>query len=154
VHVEDVSRAMLAALQAPREAIHSQVFNVGQTDENYQIRDVAEIVREVVPNCEVQYGEQVNPDRRCYRVSCEKIAESLPEFQPSWTVRTGAKQLYDAFRALDLAAEELEGPRFYRLRTLREHTDNGRLLDDYRWVPTAVASAQMPDLPQTSEFAT
>jgi nucleoside-diphosphate-sugar epimerase len=97
VHVRDISRAFLAVLEAPREAIHNQAFNVGSSDENYQIRDIVAMVQEVVPGCSVRYQEGGGPDPRCYRVRCEKIGTHLPGFRTEWTVRQGVEELYAAF---------------------------------------------------------
>lgn len=97
VHVQDISRAFLAVLEAPREAIHNQAFNVGSSDENYQIRDIVSMVKEVVPGCTVRYQEGGGPDPRCYRVRCDKIRVHLPGFQTEWTVRRGVEELYAAF---------------------------------------------------------
>ena len=110
VHIEDISRAFLAVLEAPREAVHAEVFNVGRTDENFQIRQIAEIVGETVPNCEIEFAEGAGPDTRSYRVSFEKIARQVPAFRPKWTVRDGARELYEAYRKSDLRLEDFEGP--------------------------------------------
>ncbi len=93
VHIEDISRAFLAVLEAPRELIHDQAFNVGRTAENYRIRELAEIVAETVPGCAITYAEDAGPDKRCYRVDCEKILRVLPAFQPRWDARKGAREL-------------------------------------------------------------
>jgi len=97
VHVQDISRAFLAVLEAPREAIHNQAFNVGSSDENYQIRDIVTMVQEVVPGCSVRYQEGGGPDPRCYRVRCDKIGAHLPGFRTEWTVRRGVEELYTSF---------------------------------------------------------
>ena len=99
VHIRDIIGAALAALEAPREAIHNQVFNVGQTEENYRIRELATIVAETVPGSRVEYAPGGGPDLRCYRVNCDKIRRMLPGFRPQWTARKGAQELYDAYRA-------------------------------------------------------
>jgi nucleoside-diphosphate-sugar epimerase len=97
VHIEDISRAFCAALEAPIEAIHNNSFNVGRTDQNYRIRELAEIVRETVPGCEIEYAPDAGPDKRCYRVDCSKIENELPGFQSQWTARKGAEELYRAY---------------------------------------------------------
>src|SRR5262245_98998 len=97
VHVQDISRAFLAVLEAPRTAIHNQAFNVGSSEENYQIRDIVAMVQEVVPGCSVRYAEGGGPDPRCYRVRCDKIRQHLPGFRTEWTVRRGVEELYAAF---------------------------------------------------------
>jgi nucleoside-diphosphate-sugar epimerase len=133
VHVEDICRAFLAALHAPREAVHNQAFNVGQSEENYRVREVAEIVSEVVPNSVVTYAEGGGPDPRCYRVDCSKIARVLPEFHPRWTVRQGVQQLYDAFRRYRLNAAEFAGTRYLRLKRIKQLQHEGRLDASLRW---------------------
>lgn len=121
VHIEDIGRAFLAALHAPTEAVHNQSFNIGSNDENYQVRDLAEIVRQVVPNSQVEYEKGAGPDRRCYRVNFDKARTRLPEFQPQWNARRGAEQLYQAYRAAGLTRDDYAGPlyrRVYRMRDL------------------------------------
>jgi nucleoside-diphosphate-sugar epimerase len=133
VHVEDICRAFLAVLEAPRAAVHNQAFNVGRTEENYRVRDLAEIVRQIVPACQVEYAAGAGPDKRCYRVGCGKIASMVPGFRPQWDARRGAKQLYDAYRAVGLTEADVNSPRYFRLRALRVQLDSGRLGQDLRW---------------------
>jgi nucleoside-diphosphate-sugar epimerase len=133
VHVEDICRAFLAVLVAPRAAVHNQAFNVGRTEENYRVRDLAEIVRQTVPGCEIEYAAGAGPDKRCYRVDCGKIARMVPGFQPQWDAWRGAKQLYDAYRAVGLTKEDMDSPRYFRLRALQEQLASGCLREDLRW---------------------
>lgn len=133
VHVEDICRAFLAVLHAPREAIHNQAFNVGKSEENYRIRQVAEIVREVVPNSVVKYAEGGGPDLRCYRVDCSKIARTLPEFKPQWTVRRGVEQLYAAYRRFGLTTFEFMGTKYLRIKRIKQLQSEGRLDGSLRW---------------------
>src|SRR6185295_2723492 len=119
VHVEDIGRAFMAMLAAPRDVVHNQVFNVGSTDENYRVRELAEVVRDTVPGCEVEYAAQSSPDKRCYRVDCRKLERVLPDFKMKWNVRRGAEQLYDTFRRVGLTQEDFSGPKYDRLRTLK-----------------------------------
>ncbi len=133
VHIEDISRAFLAVLEAPREKVHDQAFNVGRTAENYRVRELAEIVAEVVPDCEITYAEGAGPDKRCYRVSCEKIARELPAFQPRWDARRGAAELYAAFQAAGLSRGDFEGPLYIRLARIRELQERGELDGQLRW---------------------
>jgi len=133
VHVEDICRAFLAVLHAPRETVHNEAFNVGRSGENYRIRDVAQIVSEVVPDSVVTYADGGGPDPRCYRVDCSKIARALPEFQPQWTVRQGVKQLYDAFRRYRLTAAEFMGTKYLRIKRIQELQSEGRLDASLRW---------------------
>jgi nucleoside-diphosphate-sugar epimerase len=139
VHVEDISRAFLAALEAPRELVHDQAFNVGRTAENYRIRELAEIVSETVPDCEITYADGAGPDKRCYRVDCNKIERVLPAYQPQWDARKGARELYDAYRAAGLTQEEFLGPRFIRLKRIQELQAEGRLDAALRWQAPVIA---------------
>jgi nucleoside-diphosphate-sugar epimerase len=136
VHVEDISRAFLAVLDAPREAVHDQAFNIGRTAENYRIRELAEIVAETVPGCAITYAEDAGPDQRCYRVDCGKIERVLPAFQPRWDARQGARELRDAYREAGLTAEEFLGSRFIRLKRIQELQREGRLDEALRWRAT------------------
>jgi nucleoside-diphosphate-sugar epimerase len=132
VHIGDIHRAFLAALEAPRDSIHAQAFNVGRSSENFRIREVAEMVAEVVPNCEVAFAANASPDARNYRVSFAKAETRLPGFRPRWTLREGIQQLYDAYRRHGLTREEFTGPRYYRLKTVRERQERGLLGPDLR----------------------
>ena len=115
VHVEDIARAFLAALEAPRDAVHGEAFNVGATEENYRIRDVARLVEEVVEGSRVGFAAGASADVRDYRVSCEKIRASLPSFRPRWTVRDGIRELHEAFVREGMTVERLEGEGLQRL---------------------------------------
>jgi nucleoside-diphosphate-sugar epimerase len=132
VHVEDISAAFLAILDAPREAVHGQAFNVGRTEENYRIREVAEMVREVVPGSEVTFAEGAGPDLRCYRVDCGKLARVLG-LELGWTVRRGVEQLYEAFKEHGLVVGDLTGSRYQRIAHVRSLLERGRLGLDLRW---------------------
>ncbi len=134
VHVEDIARAFLAVLHAPRELIHNQAFNVGRSEENYQVRDIAEMVRAVVPGSRVRYAEGGGPDPRCYRVDCDKLAKTLPEFAPRWTVRKGIEQLHVAFLRHGLTRDESQGTRYMRIKHIRTLQGSGRLDASLRWV--------------------
>jgi len=133
VHIEDISRAFLAALEAPRELIHDQAFNVGRSEENYQIRDLAEIVKETVPGCAIEFAADAGPDKRCYRADFSRIARTLPAFQPKWDARRGARELYEAYKKVDLRVEDFEGPRYKRIDHIQGLLASGRLNSDLRW---------------------
>lgn len=135
VHIEDIARAFLAVLEAPREVVHDRPFNVGITAENYRIRDVAEIVADVVCGSQVSFADVASPDIRNYRVSCDLIAETLPAFQPVWTVRKGVEELYDAFQRYGLTLDSLTGPHLIRLARIRELQEAGRLDSSLHPVP-------------------
>jgi nucleoside-diphosphate-sugar epimerase len=127
VHIEDISRAFLAALEAPTNRVFNEAFNVGQTAHNYRIRDLAEIVASVVPNCTVDFADDAGPDKRSYRVSFEKIRTKLPEFKPQWDARMGAEQLYKTYRSSGLTLEEFEGPRYQRIAHINKLLAEGIL---------------------------
>jgi len=133
VHVEDICRAFLAVLAAPREAVHAQAFNVGRKEENYRIRELAEIVRETVPGCSVELAGGASPDARNYRVDSSKIARLVPAFEPRWTAREGAKQLYEMFRRTGITVDEFEGFRFSRIGQIKKLLAGGRLDAQLRW---------------------
>ena len=124
-HIEDISRAFVATLETPEEVIRGEAFNVGQTAHNYQIRDLAEIVAEVVPGCEVSFAEDASPDKRSYRVNCDKIHRVMPAFKPQWDARKGAQSLYEACLAERLTLEEFEGPRYQRIGHILKLIDDG-----------------------------
>jgi nucleoside-diphosphate-sugar epimerase len=133
VHVQDIAAAFLAVLHAPRELVHDQPFNVGASTENYRIREVAQIVEEVVPSSRASFAEGGGPDKRSYRVDCSKIRRVLPEFEPRWTVRRGVEELYDAYVRNGLTFEEFTGTRYLRINRVRELQKAGRLDDALRW---------------------
>ena len=140
-HIRDIIGGVLAVLGAPRQAIHNEIFNVGRTEENYRISELADIVAEVVPGCRVQYAPGGGPDKRCYRVSCEKIRRVLPNFGPQWTARRGAQELYDAYRACGLTREDLEHGRYVRMSQIQRLLDTRELESSLRWKPLAEGNA-------------
>jgi nucleoside-diphosphate-sugar epimerase len=125
VHIGDIIAAFAACLVAPREAVHDKAFNVGRTGENYRIRDVAELVREVVPGCEVVFDAGASADTRNYRVDFSSIERSLPGYDPRWTLRTGIEELYAAYTAAGLSADDWRSSRYYRLPTVRARQEEG-----------------------------
>jgi len=140
VHIEDISRAFLTVLTAPREVVHAQAFNVGRNDQNYRIREIAEIVKETVPGCEIAFANDAGPDKRNYRADFGKIARMLPAFQPQWDARKGARQLYEAYKAVGLQLADFEGPRFRRIDQLKQLMASGNLGTDLRWMSEPVAA--------------
>jgi nucleoside-diphosphate-sugar epimerase len=133
VHIRDIIASVIAVLEAPREAVHNQTFNVGQTTENYRIREIADIVAEVVPGCRVEYAPDGGPDKRCYRVNCDKIQRVLPNFRPQWKARKGAQELYDAYRAAGLTFEDIKGGRYTRMSQIQRLLKAGQLDVALRW---------------------
>ncbi|MDA9503455.1 NAD-dependent dehydratase [Bradyrhizobium sp. CCBAU 11386] len=141
VHIEDISRAFIAALEAPAEAVFNEAFNVGQTAHNYRIRDLAEIVASVVPNSKVEFADDAGPDARSYRVNFEKIRHKLPGFQPRWDARMGAEQLYKVYRSSGVTLEEFEGPRYQRIGHIRKLLAEGVLDRDLRHIKLQLQAA-------------
>ncbi len=139
VHVEDICRAFLAVLNAPRDAVHNQAFNVGRTEENYRVSELAELVRLAVPGCRVEYAPGGSPDKRCYRVTCEKIERALPQFVPRWTVPLGISDLITKLGEWGFSDEDLHGPRFYRLGRLQSLLQGEQVSPDLRWRSQALA---------------
>jgi nucleoside-diphosphate-sugar epimerase len=133
VHIRDIIAAFEACLTAPVKAIHNQAFNVGRDNsENYRIRQVAEMVRDVVPNCELAFAPGASADARDYRVDFTKINTSLPGFAPTWTLRAGIEELYAAYTSAHLTEADWKGPRYYRLPTVRGLQERGVLDNELR----------------------
>lgn len=138
VHIEDISRAFIAALAASTEKVFNQAFNVGRTSENYRIRDLANIVAEVVPGCRVEFAADAGPDKRCYRVSFAKI-ERVLDFKPQWTARAGAEQVYELLKASGLTLEEFEGPRYQRIAHIKKLLADGIINSSLRHTTSIAA---------------
>lgn len=145
VHIEDISRAFLCVLQAPLDLVHNQAFNVGRTEENYRVRELAQMVCEIVPGSRVRYAEGGGPDPRCYRVDGDRLPRVLPDFQPQWTVRAGMKQLHEAFRRHRLTHDQFTGDRFLRIKHILKLQAEGQVDSSLRWVPQpGLTSARVP----------
>lgn len=134
VHVEDIALAYVAALEADRDLVHNEAFNVGLTTENYQIREIAALVKAIVPNSRIEFAPDAGPDTRCYRVDCNYIARRLHAFKPQWTARRGVEQLYDAYCTTGLMLEDFEGERFKRIAHVKKLIRDGELDDNLRRV--------------------
>lgn len=133
VHSEDIARAFLAVLEAPRERIHARAFNVGREGEDYRISELAEMVARALPGTRVRMEDRAVDDPRSYRVDCSLLPETLPSFRPQWTVEKGIRELVEAFRREDLSRAEVENGRYIRLREIRRLREAGRLSEDLRW---------------------
>ena len=144
VHVEDICQAIAEVLNAPRELIHSQAFNVGSEEENYQIRDIAKMVAEIVPNCEVTFAEGAAADNRTYNVSFEKIQRVFPCYVPRWSVRKGIGQLHEAFKRVSLTYPDFSGRLYTRLKQLNHLIESGILSTDLFWKSEATAKEKTP----------
>lgn len=139
-HIEDISRAFRAVLGAPREVVHNEAFNVGVTAHNFQIQEIAGIVAETVPGCEVSFAEDAGPDLRSYRVNCDKIRRVLPDFVPAWDPLKAAKSVYEACLAEGLTLEKFEGPQYQRIGHIRKLVEDGVLDETLVHTPRARAA--------------
>jgi nucleoside-diphosphate-sugar epimerase len=133
IHIRDIIGAAIGVLETPRESVHNQIFNVGRNDENFRVRELAEIVAEVVPGCKVEYAPGGGPDLRCYRVNFDKISRLVPTFRPQWTARKGAQELYESYRAGGLKLEDVDGGRYVRICEIRRLQQAGQLDGSLRW---------------------
>ncbi|HEX2111113.1 MAG TPA: SDR family oxidoreductase, partial [Gaiellaceae bacterium] len=133
VHIEDIARATAAILAAPRDVVHAEAFNVGADAENYQVRDLAEIVRGAVGDCEIQYAGTGDPDPRSYRVDFSKLRRALPELGLRWSARAGAEEILEAYRSIGLTLADFEGHRFVRLKHLKLLLERDELDRELRW---------------------
>jgi nucleoside-diphosphate-sugar epimerase len=136
VHGLDICQAIIAALEAPREAVANEIFNVGDTDHNYRIKQVAEIVAEVFPGCSVSFGPP-SKDNRSYRVSFEKIRKHLPNFKCKWNAKTGAEQLLEMFRRVEMSEEVFQYRTFTRLKQLQYLLRTRQIDDNFFWTATS-----------------
>jgi nucleoside-diphosphate-sugar epimerase len=141
VHIQDIARAFLVMLEAPREKVHCEAFNIGGDEENYQIRDVARIVEEVVAGSRIAFAAGAGPDKRSYRVSFAKLAREFPELKPEWNVRASAKEMLAVYREQGLSIEDFQGSRFMRIARLKELMSEGRLDLQLRWKEPVSAAA-------------
>jgi hypothetical protein len=137
VHIEDIARAFVAALEAPIETVHNEVFNVGITTENYQVREIAEIVEDTVPGSRVEFAAGGGPDKRSYRADCSKISRLLPKFRPRWTAHRGARELHDKYSEHGLLLGDVEGARYQRLGYLQSLLARDVIDRSLRWIAPA-----------------
>jgi nucleoside-diphosphate-sugar epimerase len=135
VHTEDISSAFLTVLHAPRECVHNEAFNVGQTDENYRVRQLADMVAAVVPKSRVEFADGASPDKRNYRVDCSKLFRVFPSLALDWNVHKGIEQCYAAYKGAGLTLDQLLSSRFMRIQRVKELQAAGRLDALLRWRP-------------------
>jgi nucleoside-diphosphate-sugar epimerase len=132
VHGLDLCQAIIGVLEAPLEAVANEVFNVGDTEHNYRVKEIAEIVGGVFPGCAVSFGPP-SPDNRSYRVSFDKIRKHLPAFKCRWDARRGAKQLLDLFRRVDMTEEVFQYRAFTRLKQLEYLIRTRQIDENFFW---------------------
>jgi len=132
VHVLDICEAIACTLEAPRHIVHNQIFNVGDNQENYRVREIAQIVAEVFPNCKLTFGSN-HGDNRSYRVSFDKIHAMLPGFRCARNARMGATQLREVFKRIGMTQEGFEFRAFTRLNQLKYLIDTEQIDPDFFW---------------------
>jgi nucleoside-diphosphate-sugar epimerase len=125
VHVEDIAHAFRCVVEAPVDLVRGETFNVGQTAENYRVADIARLVAEAVPGVRIGFADGAGPDRRNYRVSCDKIRRTLPGFQPRWTLRAGIGQLTEALGRAGLSARDFFSDRYFRIDHIKAQLAKG-----------------------------
>ena len=133
VHAEDIARAFIAVIEAPKDSVNKQCYNVGQTEENFQIRDIAKMVGEVVPGCEVVITGEHGSDSRSYRVNFDKIKNELPNFKPKWTLKKGIEEVYEAYKKYGMDDEKFNGKAFIRLKELQHLIETDKINDKLIW---------------------
>ena len=134
IHVKDISCAFIATLKAPRQLIHNQVFNVGESSQNYQIKDIAEIIKKILPSCNVIFTGEHGSDSRTYKVDFSKIKNALGKyFQPSWNVKRGVEELIESFKNHSLKKEEFFSNKFTRLKRIHYLLQNQTLDKKLFW---------------------
>ena len=133
VHIEDISRAVIAVLRSPRERVHNESFNVGHNSENYRIKQLADFVKETVPSCEIRFAADAGPDKRTYKVDFTKYASTFPDDAPRWTAKRGVEDLYQSYRRIGLNKDEYEGPKSKRVAQLKHLLVTGQLDETLRW---------------------
>lgn len=132
VHLLDICQAIVCTLEAPRDIIHNQIFNVGDTAQNYQVKEIAQVVAEIFTGCQLSFGEN-GADNRSYRVSFEKINKLLPGFKCEWNAQRGAQQLFDLFSQIDLSEDIFLSRGFTRLKQLEYLIRTGQIDPDFFW---------------------
>jgi nucleoside-diphosphate-sugar epimerase len=140
VHIEDISRAFIAVLEAPRDVIHNEAFNVGRDEDNHQIRDLAAMVERIVPGSTISFAPGASPDKRSYRVSFAKLRAALPGLEPRWTVEDGVREAYEAYVAHDLRIDDFLSERFMRIKRVKALQEEGRLDGSLRWRTSPVGA--------------
>jgi nucleoside-diphosphate-sugar epimerase len=140
VHIRDIARAALALLEAPEDAVRGEAYNIGSGEQNYRIRQLAEIVHERFPDCDVTFAEGASPDPRSYRVDFSKFEAAFPGCGFAWTAERGVDELADAYAAVCLTSEDLEGDRYIRLERVKRLLAEGALDGSLRRVASGTAA--------------
>lgn len=133
VHIEDISLAVIAVMESPREIVHNETFNIGRNSENYQIHQLADFVQKIVPNSEIEFAADAGPDKRNYRVNFDKYERTFPNYELTWDARLGVQQIYESYRKFNLKKDEYEGPKYKRIAQLKYLLSSGQLDEKLRW---------------------
>jgi nucleoside-diphosphate-sugar epimerase len=139
VHIEDISRAFLAILEAPVDVVYNQAFNVGRNEDNYRVRQLASFVQSVVPGTTIEYAADAGPDKRCYRVDCSKIKRAIPSFEPRWSAQRGVIELYETYKRIAFSVDDFEGVKFKRISHIQSLIAAGLLDESLRWKTPAAS---------------
>ncbi len=134
VHIEDISRAFIAVLEADTALVQKEAFNVGRNEDNHKVRDLANFIQELIPDCTIKYAEDAGPDLRCYRVDCSKIINRLPAFKPQWTVKKGIRELQETFIQNPLDPEQFEGITYQRIAHIKHLIAQKKIGTDLQWL--------------------
>lgn len=134
VHAEDIARAFIAIIETPKEVVNRQSYNVGLNTENYQVRDIAEMVQTVIPACDVIFTGEHGSDSRTYKVNFDKIANQLPNFKPKWNLKKGIEQLFESYQRLGMTNEKFNGRYFIRLKQLQYLMSENKLNKNLFWI--------------------
>ena len=132
VHGLDIAKAIRCALEAPRPMVHNEIFNVGDSSQNYQVREIAQAIADVFTDCKLTFGDNAG-DNRSYRVSFDKINANLPGFGCEWDAARGAQQLYELFSRIDMSADTFEWRGFTRLKQLEHLIATAQIDDHFFW---------------------
>lgn len=134
IHVEDFCRGIIACLEAPIDIVHNQAFNLGRNDENYQIKDIANLIKKTIPGCEIEYTKEHGPDSRTYKVNFDKIRNKLKGFfHPKWTLKEGIAQIHDAYKFHSLTYDEFTGNKYIRINQLKKLKEEKKLDENLFW---------------------
>jgi len=128
-----VASAYIALLKADKNSIHNEAFNVGQSSENFRVLDLAILIENANDKFKIIWAENASPDKRCYRVDCNKIARSIHEYKPQWTVQRGIQQLLQGYKSIQLNAEDIEGTKYSRINHVKELIEKGVLSSQLIW---------------------
>lgn len=133
IHVEDIARAFIAVIESPKEKVNGESFNVGTNSENYQIKDIAYLVKEIMPKCKIIITGEHESDSRSYRVNFDKITKILPDFKPEWNLRKGIEQIYKYYREYGMDFEKFNGRYFVRLKQIKYLLENNKVDSNLYW---------------------